>query len=538
MSEIVRVIALAIVTFFVTAVVLVLSNPELTHVVLMRLGIDPGQEARVETGRATEALVPGERVFTVQHPQRERWTGLMGFPSNAELRFPVPRDLSVTGGQLQLVLSTQMIENGDGLITIAVNGVQRDALVLEAGRQTLQLLYDLTPSDLAGDAVVVALSGNGTTNHGQICPTNVTNLGAAVELAPTSALLLELSSPATSEEAELAAMSASLQLDWSGSTVPVWAAQYLTRLAVHTELAATETSELVLDPGQAEVFMRGETGGFVIGGVPGVEHLATLRGGALPAVYGASWPVPAQVLGADLRANTFRGSRRWEISYKLADMPRGIAPDALNLELATSTLAGSYNWVVRVMLNDQLIYSAEHDGRSDRISHRIPLPSDKTWLNNRLVVTLTDPSPNQGICRAGPEAAAQMLDTTTLTYADARPANARELVVSALAAAPTVTLDAPETLTQASAVHASGLLSMVLPLTTQAEFGETESTTTVTILDQQSIGALLNEDNGTPAYLVYPGNAEDPVHIDVEEFSADIQPQLGANGSALLVRWQ
>ncbi len=190
------------------------------------------------------------------------------------------------------------------------------------------------------------------------------------------------------------------------------------------------------------------------------------------------------------------------------------------------------------MLNDQLIYSAEHDGRSDRISHRIPLPSDKTWLNNRLVVTLTDPSPNQGICRAGPEAAAQMLDTTTLTYADARPANARELVVSALAAAPTVTLDAPETLTQASAVHASGLLSMVLPLTTQAEFGETESTTTVTILDQQSIGALLNEDNGTPAYLVYPGNAEDPVHIDVEEFSADIQPQLGANGSALLVRWQ
>jgi hypothetical protein len=538
-SEIIRVIALAIVTFFIIAVVLVFSNAELSHAVLLRFGLEAEQDATIEDGRPSVALVPGESVFAVRQPYRDRWTGLVGFPSNAELRFPLPHDLPVVGGQLQLVLNTQMVDNGDGLVTVTINGVQRDALVLDAGTHTRQLLYDLTAADLAGDAVVVALAGNGTTNHGQICPTNVTNLGAAVELASSSALLLQLSSPATSDEADLVTMPGPLRLDMSGLDGPIWAAQYLNRMAVPAELADVETADLLVALEQSEMLLRDDAGHFAVGGISGVEHLALLRGGALPAVYGQSWPVPVEALGADLQANTFRGSRRWEINYKLADLPQGMAPDVLNLNLATSTLGAPYEWVVRVILNDQLIYSAQHDGRSDSISQDIVLPADATGLTNRIVVVLTDPSPNQGICRAGPEAAAQMLDTTTFRYTSSRPANARESVVGLLAAAESVSFNAEPTLGEAGAAQASGLLDLVLPLTTPIRFGTKEAPVSIDAVDQQAIDTLLagGIDDGE-AYIVFAGHGSDPTRVEVEALSADTAPHLGSNGSALVVRWQ
>ncbi|WP_249689646.1 hypothetical protein [Stappia sp. WLB 29] len=538
MSEIVRVIALAIVTFFVTAVVLVISNQELAQAVLSRFGFESPQEEAIDDGRAGVALVPGDTVFAIGNPDGARWTGLTGFPSSVELRFPLPRDLPVIGGQLRLVLNTQLVDNGDGLVTVAVNGVQRDALVLEAGQRTLELLYDLSPAELAGDAVVVSLTGNGTTNQGQICPTNVTNLGAAIELASTSALMLKLSSPAESDEADLIALPEPL---WLGSPEPaasIWAAQYLSRMGVKSVFASSETAGLVIAASEGEPLTREETGQFVIGGVPGVEHLAGVRGAALPAIYGESWPVAVEALGADLHASTFRGSRRWEINYKLADMPGGKAPDVLNLNLVTSTLGAPYDWVVRVMLNDQLVHSATYDGRSERISIEVQLPSRMSGLNNRIVVALTDPSPNQGICRAGPEAAAQMLETTTLGHVASGSAPAREIVTSRLATTESVSISAATNLNHSQAMRATGLLALVLPLTTAIAFDTVEAPVTIDAVGQHELDSMLAEgveDEG--AYIVYAGDASDPARVEIEPLSRERAPQLGTFGSALVVRW-
>src|SRR5690606_4482782 len=117
------------------------------------------------------------------------WVGLAGFPDQSEITFPVPRDAYLSGA-LDLVFDTQLAEHGDGLLTLSVNGTPRGQLVLDSGRHTHQARIELTAADLGGDRIALQMAGRGTTNSGQICPTDAANSGSAVTLTAASRLEL------------------------------------------------------------------------------------------------------------------------------------------------------------------------------------------------------------------------------------------------------------------------------------------------------------------------------------------------------------
>lgn len=539
MTEFARLIALAITTFLVATVVTILSNPDLGRFVAAKLGISSEQLQTVE-GRMPRPITAGAGTLTVQRPDPGQWVGLTGFPGSAEIRFPLPHNLPVLSGQLQLVLDIQMIAHGDGLVRVLINGTEREALVIEPGEQRRNLIYELRPEDLAGRMLTVALTGDGTTNQGQICPSNATNLGVAVEIDEASRLMLRHESGEIGAETALAIMPQPLrftQVDTAGDgSVPLWVAQYLTRMGAPAELVA-EGAVALTGANAVPVAEDGEGGIRVADSKEGIGRLAALRGAVLPEIYGSDWPVPVSVLGADTQANSFRGSRRWTFGYRLADMPDGRLPNRLDLAMVTSRLGAEADWNLRVTLNGTLIHSSSHDGRSERIDLPVALPAARQGLINEIEVTLVDPTPNQGICRAGPDAAAQMLDETVLSLAS--PGNetgVAEALVQRLARGVAVALALPGDLSLAAARDGAALLGLVLPLTTQVASADAAEVPRIAVISSEAPSAGTSGEVAH-RYLVRGGGA-DLQSVTVERLAPEVAlPATGLGDAALLIEW-
>ncbi|MDF1856749.1 hypothetical protein [Pseudooceanicola sp.] len=539
MTEFARLIALAITTFLVATVVTILSNPDLGRFVAAKLGLSSEQFHTVE-GRMPQPIAAGTGALPVLRPDPGQWVGLTGFPSSAEIHFPLPHALPVLSGQLQLVLDIQMISRGDGLVRVSINGTEREALVLEPGEERRTLVYELRPEDLVGRVLTVALTGDGTTNQGQICPSNVTNLGVAVEINEASRLMLRHEASNIGAETALEILPQPLELaqtDTGGDgALPLLVAQYLTRMGAPAELV-TEGA-VTLAGAEAVPVAEDDAGGiWVASSQAGIARLAALRGAMLPEIYGSDWPVPISVLGADTQTTSFRGSRRWTLGYRLADMPEGRLPDRLDLSLITSRLGDEIDWNLRVTLNGTLIHSSSHDGRAGRIDLPVALPAARQALINEIEVTLVDPTPNQGICRAGPDAAAQMLDETVLSLASpGDEAGAAEALVQRLARGDGVGLALPGDLTLAAARNGAALLGLVLPLTTQVTWADTTAGPRIAVISDEAPddSALYG---AAHRYLVQGGGRElQPVTVERLDPQAAL-PVPSRGVAALLIEW-
>ena len=537
MREIARLIALAILAFSIVALAVVLDNPSVTDSLGRRLGLF--SEA---TGAPPARIAEGDNVVRVRRPHADTWIGLQGFPSQVAIRFPVPRDAGMIGGQVLLDIRSQLIQQGDGLLRILIDGRERDAIVLERGTQTHNLTYALTPSDLAAGSVLVILSGNGTTNYGQICPTNVTNLGAAIEVLPSSALLLELDKPLAGAAA--LAVVAPEPLDLDVATAPAtaaWAAQWLSRQGVPAVLGTGPAPDLIRVVNEGPEPMSVDADKVLsLAGSKGVMEIAALRGAALPASYGHQWPLPVEALTTDLLTHTFRGSSRWSLKYKLADLPEGRAPGNFSLSLKTSLLQEGYQWTMRVLLNGSLIHSGNHPGTGDTISLDIPLPPALQGLVNEIVVTLVDNTPNQGICRAGPEAAAQLLPASRLDAAPSA-ANDKQALVGALAGATSVAIPPESGAGLPAAEFLTGMLDLILPLDTETKFAAAEGSTTIEVVDGERLGSFVSSGGteGTQnAFLVFPSSGARPDGIAVVRLAGTGSfPSTDIGRTGLLVTW-
>ncbi len=537
MRDITRLIALAIVAFTITVLAVILDNPNITDEVARRLGLYSDGDKPVDR------MVEADTVVRVQRPHLQTWVGLQGFPSQTVVRFPIPRDVGLIGGQVQLDLRTQLIEHGDGLLRIHIDGQERDALVLESGTRIHKLTYQLTPSELAAGAVVVTLSGNGTTNYGQICPTNVTNLGAAIEVLPSSALLIELDRPLSGAAAIAALLPDPLTLNVSAAPpVAAWAAQWLSRQGVPAVLGASPAPDLIdVASEAAEPMSVDAAGSLTLAGSRGVAELAALRGAALPASYGRQWPLPVEALTTDLLTHTFRGSSRWSLRYKLADLPGGDAPGNLALSLRTSRLQEGNHWTLRVLLNGSLIHSANYPGTGDTLALDVALPPALQGLTNEITVTLVDNTPNQGICRAGPEAAAQLLPESRLDLSPS-PANDTQTLVKALADAASVAIPPESGAGLSTAEFLTGMLDLVLPLDTEINFAAAAGSTTIEVVDGDRIRSLFaagKAEGVGNAFLVTPSSWSRPDGIAVVRLTeaGDVPVSLQAAPNALLVTW-
>ncbi|MFP1677414.1 hypothetical protein ACLD02_01890 [Alloalcanivorax sp. C16-2] len=537
MNEFVRLIALAIVTFLVAMVVTIISNPDLARAVAARVGFEYGVDDEFGA-RMPVPLIAGEQVLPVRRPRPDHWVGVAGFPDSAEVRFPLPPDTGVVEGQLQLVLNSQMVEGGDGQLSVWINGVERDVVVIRPGEERRTLVYRLSDLDLSGAAVRVRLSGAGSTNRGRICPAHTTDLGVAVEIDPASALMLDLGERRLGADGVLATRVAPLWLAGAGDdeagAMALWAAQYLPRLGVPAGLDDRPGS-VRLEAGATSLLTLDRDGGVRVQASPdGIDRVARLRGGALPPLYQARWPVSATVLGADTDTLSFRGSRRWTLNYRLADLPGGIAPDRLDLALAVSRLPEPNDWNLRVTLNGALVHSSSADGRGDRIERAVPLPAWRQALTNTIEITLVDPTPNQGICRPGADAAAQLLAASEMHWVGADPVNPREALVRSLATADTVSLVVPAALKPAITRSASALLGQILPLHTRPESGGAGPR--ITVLDAETLDQHPERDLVT-RFLVRGGLAGQPGARVERLESGQSLPAPAPGEAALLIEW-
>ena len=538
MRDVLRLIALALVIFGVTFLAFLFSNRETSTHLTERLGLSDRPLAV-----SSERLTGSDRVLRLPASRVAAWTGLIGFPSQSQIVFDIPQQIRPLRAQLQLDLESELIEHGDGLVRLYVNDNLVDAILLEPGRAEHRLTYDLSQMDIATGEIVVRLEGNGTTNYGQVCPTNVTNLGAVVHVLPSTALTLELANPLSDPAVHAALLSPPLQIEAAGNVIPAaWTPQWLERQGVSAELTGAAVADGIdVMPTDGQPTLTLGAGKLSVAGPAGVAELARLRGGSLPASYGQSWPLPVSALTTDTLTHTFRASTRWQLNYKLADLPEGKAPDALDLRLKTSELRGDNYWSLRVTLNGALVHSSNHPGTGNDLALRIPLPVPNQLLTNRMVVTLIDNTPNQGICRAGPEQAAQVLPATTLTTGTNPEADA-QILVQQLAAADRVGVKAAEGSNLETAVQLAGMLDLILPLDTPVDLTGSEGP----VLIQAAAGAGVSEllqaaaGQGKEVYVVWGGGKENGIAPEpaVQRIEPGAQPpQIPAGSTGLVVTW-
>ncbi len=436
----------------------------------------------------------------ILRPKQTSWMGLAGFPDQTEIRFPVPLVGGYTGGELDLRFDVQLAQGGDGLLSIAVNGTRRSEVVLNTGHNAYDVRIPLDAGDLLADHVLVQLSARGTTNSGQICPTDSANSGSAVSVLPESALLLRSMRETDHPETRLITMPEPLNLqlgsDLKSQTIAIWTMQRMKRAGVEAVLVdgVGDTPSIeVVEVADAQV-STARNGNIVLAGYKGIaQAIAFHRADLLAPGALTEWPVSVSRLTTETTVRNFRGSKRWVVPYKIADLPQGRMPTNFNLALKTSTLAEDFEWVVRVSLNGNLLETARLPGKTSDIRLNIALPVEIQGLSNSLHIELIDTSPNESICRAGPDAQAQLLPESGLIATGPQPAEGWGALVRQLAEAAIVSPGNHGLVDVVQGTRAATMLGQFLPMDARTQFAPENAEMTITLVDKERLAVLLDE---------------------------------------------
>lgn len=518
MREVTRLISLALVTCLVMAAAILVSNSNL---------IGTQDTSLVAADEPASKYPPRfeEDAYQVRVPLTlsDQWQGLQGFPSQKEWRFPIPDD--APSAQLQLDLESVVIDGGSGLLDVYLNGALRDAVVLEPGRHRHRLTYGLSGADVAAGEVVLRLEDDGTTGGGSVCPTNVVNAGVSVQILPRTALVARRSQPLDDPHTFAALLPPPLQLGAEPDVIQAaWAAQWLARQGVVAEVLATGDPNVIIKPGDQPLPLAIASNTLEVSGTQGVEELARVRGAALPAVYAMKWPLPISALTSDTKTHNFRGSTRWSLDYQLADLPDGRVPGEFQIRVKPTPLQDGNVWSLRVTLNGNLLYGQNYAGDTSLIAASIVLPPDQQTSRNRITVTLVDQTPNRSICRSGPDAAAQLLETSELSPASG-PANDEQALIEKLAAASGVNLVVSGSLGREQVSEVSGMLSLLLPLDVKPSIaGGTPIPSVVAANREEIVGEIAKQvELGRQGFLVTRQATPSSSELKVQKLTRELE---------------
>ncbi len=436
----------------------------------------------------------------IVRPSQTSWVGLTGLPDQTAVHFFVPQVGGYLEGWLDLRFDVQLAEGGDGLLSIAVNGERRSEIVLNTGHNAYDVEIPLTPADLLSDRVVVELSARGTTNSGQICPSDSANSGSAVSLLSESALVLTTLQQADDPETALIAAPDPLQLylgtDTHSQTVTMWAAQHMKRAGVPSVIVDNTSAPgriVVTDQTAAPDPVELEAGGtIVLNGSTGLRRAIEFhRAESVPSGLPSGWPLSVETFTTETLARNFRGSKRWTIPYNMADLPGGLTPTRFDLALRVSELGEGNAWMVRVSLNGNLLHSERLPGEEPDIRLSIDLPTPLQRLSNSLLVELVDTSPNQSICRAAPDAQAQLLAESQLSASGTQPADGWGALVRELAQAEFVVPGNHGLLSVNQATRVAAALAQFLPADAKVAFTADGPAMTLTVASRDQVEQVL-----------------------------------------------
>lgn len=478
----------------------------------------------------------------ITRPDQSRWVGLAGFPDQTEVHFPMPRLGGHVEGRFDLLFDVQLAQGGDGLLTINVNGERRSEIVLNTGNNGYEVSIPLQPSDFLGERIVLGLAARGTTNSGQICPTDAANSGSAISLLPESALVLNTLQAASEPETALIATPEPLRIylgdDRRAQTAAVWAAQHMARAGVLSEFVDDPLmpGKIIVTDLQGAPVGLDLGGNIILNGAAGVNRAIDFhRADAMAPATVSGWPIGAGQLTTETMARNFRGSKRWVLPYKIADLPGGLTPTRLDLALRTSLLAADYEWVVRVSLNGNLLETSRLPGNVPDIRLSIDMPTNLQGLNNSLLVELVDTSPNQSICRAAPDAQAQLLPETVLALSGPQPQSGWGALVRKLSQAEAIAPGNRGLVNIDQARRAAAMLMQFLPADGNVAFAPDGLPMTIAVLDKAAMGSFLEtfdkDRSGQTWYInAVSGNPVNPLglydlaSVDTEALLAAMHP--------------
>lgn len=539
MREIIRLLAFTVVTFVITALAVILSNPDLSQSIRQRLGL---AEAPVVDPSAR--LTEGKSVVRVYRPSLGTWLGLSGFPSDTTLRFPFPDTSLIERAQLQLDLETQMLEQGQARVRVLLNGTAHDTILLKQGRHDETLTYNLLPIEY-GNPLVVSIEGTGTTAANGNCPADVMQATAEVEVLESSSLMLQLNTEALDAHTRVVLSPDPLPLaSTDDPAFAVWAQQWLEGHGVATALAQASLPQAILlhEDGPQQVMLN-DNGRIDVSGAQGLAQLMRWRGGSLPDAYQEDWPLPAIALADRVGVQVFHGGQRWDMPYELADLPGGRVPTGLHLALETSVLPEGDNWTMRLLLNGRTVHHSEFPGDGALVTTDIALPTDGQGLANMLTLMLSNDAAAPQGCVRPPTASARVLPQTTL-LSEQDGALPAQILVQQLAGASSVAVTAVTDLGGQHLLVLRDLLGLVMPLEVPVDFSaESDAPVRIALLSDDGIAALGPADQlalDKAAYLVLPGSGSGGSGakvLDLNKTTGTVARAASGAQSALLVTW-
>ncbi|TGY90410.1 hypothetical protein E5163_04635 [Marinicauda algicola] len=352
-----------------------------------------------------------------------------GFPAYASTTLPLVQDQTAEAVRLVLTGEQDVSERSTIALRLTVNGRRIMERVLAPGRREFTWVFDLTEDVVDAPDAHIALQLLGDL-PADLCH-NDRSMGAVIALAPDSGLEIDLARPLTSLRDALALMPRDVRIAMADG--PEWfemAARLGARLnrdgyriemidiasAPEAALDASRGLILLAPPetltrtGFAAMRERAEAGASLWQRGAGSyvaltdpERFETIRfltsellsiartDQINPVVFDAAGRradlVPVSEFGVDTTIQNVAEGREWRMDYTLAEMPDGLLPSAVYLDLRLPEGPDGFTNLAHVELNGELIDSRRlQSGESNVFS--AALPAQRQALSNRLAVVL------------------------------------------------------------------------------------------------------------------------------------------------------
>jgi hypothetical protein len=353
-----------------------------------------------------------------------------GFPSYASTELALVRDQRPRAVRLVLAGEQDISSDAVTALRVTVNGRRVMERVLSPGRREFNWVFDLT-EELAGEAdarVAFQLLGDLPEN---LCHSD-RSMGAVIAFAPQSGLEIELDGPVSSVRDVLALTPRQVTIamaegeDWFEMAARLGAR--LAREGYDIEMVSLEEAAAMAEPSQRGLFLaaspealqrtgfvrvgqgNGPAGaglwrraGMTMVALTDAERFETIRfltselasiarGDAIdPVVFDARNANAALSSVAQFDVDTsiqrIANNRDWRFGYKLAQLPGGLLPEALAVDLRLPEGPNGFTNLAHVELNGEFIDSRRLSAGTDN-QYAVALPPNLQALDNEIAVVL------------------------------------------------------------------------------------------------------------------------------------------------------
>ncbi len=351
---------------------------------------------------------------------------LSGLPAYAGMQFRLPLDTRPVSGDLDLVFTTLVAENVEGVLRVSINGMKRAEYLLETGQQAHSLQVQLTREELASGTINAAVSLQG---RGPIAEcTGDDAIAAVVTLDPASGLRLNLSGAPQTTRDKLALWGDRVPMALTGGADGAGGASSDDTNALHQ-------AAILREKGYRPVLAEN---GVVL------EILRTLAGEASPRdrfTVPAAYPIALASAPVNDGVRKFTRRTSWRYTYDAADLPDGRLPSALDLRLLIGPSTTRLQRDVAVTLNNNLLFSRRIADGAERLNQSVVIPARVQKHTNTLDITVSAYDAQDLRCGDIAQSVAQLLPGTALRAGTARLDGELEGLRAALLRAGSVRLD-------------------------------------------------------------------------------------------------